>query len=90
METNEIIKKGVNVEFVYRDRNSILTDTDLMTISRGNVPDFPNIRLVKIGELPYQIDHGTHVRNTSEVGTVNFKTTLVKGKVSKRVIITLA
>ena len=89
-ETNDIIKKGVNIVFTYKDRSAILSDNDLMTISRGNIPDFPKIRLVKIGELPYQIDHGTHVKNTSEVGTVNFKTTLIKGKVSKRVIITLA
>ena len=88
-ETNEIIKKGVNVEFEYRPRSSVLSDGDLMAISRGIVPEHQQIRLVKIGNLPYQIDHGTHVKNTSEVGEVKFKTTLVKGKVSKRISISL-
>ena len=60
-----------------------------MAISRGIVPEHQQIRLVKIGNLPYQIDHGTHVKNTSEVGEVKFKTTLVKGKVSKRISISL-
>ncbi|EQD35651.1 Alanyl tRNA synthetase second additional domain protein [mine drainage metagenome] len=89
-ETNAIISRGEKVDFTYKKRDEVVSNHDFMTMTRGNIPEFPEIRLVKIGDLPYQPDFGTHVHNTKEVGKVIFKTTLIKGKVSKRVIVSLA
>ena len=61
----------------------------MVRINRGKIPDYDKIRMVKIDELPIQHDIGTQVAKTAEVGRIVFKSTLVKGKLSKRVTITL-
>ena len=64
--------------------------SELMAVTKGKVPDFEKIKLVKIQDYPEFPDMGTQVRNTSEVGNINIKTTLVKGKINNRLSITLS
>jgi misacylated tRNA(Ala) deacylase len=47
------------------------------------------IRTVEIVGLDLQADGGTHVRNTREVGTLRVTGTRSKGKINKRIEITL-
>lgn len=88
-ETNKVLKGGVETETFYLSRQEFEKDKDLMAISKNEVPDFDQIRILKIGDLPLQHEIGTNVKNTSEVGTIKFKTTLVKGKISKRLAVFL-
>ena len=48
------------------------------------------IRVIDISGLDKQADGGTHVRSTSEVGTVRVVKTESKGKANKRMRIELA
>ncbi|EQD36231.1 metal-dependent hydrolase [mine drainage metagenome] len=62
----------------------------MMAFTKGKVPDFEKIKLVKIKGYPEFPDMGAQVRNTSEVGTINVKTTLVKGKINNRLSLSLS
>lgn len=88
-ETNKILKGGIDTETFYLSKGEFERDGDLMKISKGEVPDSEKIRILKIGDLPLQHDIGINVKNTSEVGAVKFKTTLIKGKISKRITVLL-
>lgn len=88
-ETNRILKSGIETETFYLARQEFEANDELMAISKNEVPDFDKIRILKIGDLPLQHEIGIGVRNTSEVGTVKFKTSLVKGKISKRITVLL-
>ena len=61
-----------------------------MKICKGKLPDGDKMRIMHIDGLPSQLEFGTNVANTSEVGTINYKTTLTKGILNKRVNITLS
>ena len=45
--------------------------------------------VLEIDGVPDQMEFGTNVKNTREIGPVEFKTNLVKGKISRRINITL-
>ena len=61
----------------------------LMASIKGKVPDIPEVRVVKIMGLPDQMEMGTLVKNSSEVGQIKLKTNLIKGKVGTRVNLSL-
>ena len=88
-ETNKVLKSDIETETFYLSREEFERDKDLMAISKNEVPDFEKIRILKIGDLPLQHEIGTNVKKTGEVGTVKFKTSLVKGKISKRLAVFL-
>lgn len=88
-ETNKLLKSDMETETFYLSREEFERDKDLMAISKNEVPDFEKIRILKIGDLPLQHEMGVNVKKTGEVGTVKFKTSLVKGKLSKRLTVTL-
>lgn len=88
-ETNKALKSGLKTETMYLSKEEFERDNDLMAISKNEVPDFERIRVLKVGDLPLQHDIGTNVKDTVEVGTVKFKTSLVKGKISKRLAVFL-
>ena len=52
-------------------------------------PHIKNIRTVEIVGLDLQADGGTHVNNTSEVGTIHIIDYKSKGKINKRIYIEL-
>lgn len=88
-ETNKALKSGIETETFFLSKQEFEKDKDLMAISKNEIPDFEQIRILKIGDLPLQHEIGTNVKNTSEVGTIKFKTSLVKGKISKRLAVFL-
>ncbi len=88
-ETNKVLVSDIETETFYLSREEFERDKDLMAISKNEVPDFEKIRILKIGDLPLQHEIGTNVKKTGEVGKVKFKTTLVKGKISKRLTVLL-
>ena len=50
-------------------------------------PGIPQVRVVEIVGLDLQADGGTHVRNTSEVGSIRVVDYKSKGKINKRIYI---
>ena len=88
-EANEIVSSGIDVETTYISKEEFSSDRKLVDFVRGKIPDYERIRLTKIDGLPAMPDLGTQVKNTKEVGKIAIKTTLVKGKINKRLIINL-
>lgn len=89
-DANEIVSRDLEIKNSYITAEEYRSNEELMGISKGNVPDHDRIRLCSIDDLPKQYDMGTQVAKTSEIGTINLKTSLVKGKLNKRVILTLS
>lgn len=88
-EANKMVENDLPVEISYISREEFTSNEELMKISKGKIPDVGKIRLVKIGDLPSQPDFGTNVDKTGEVGRIEFKTNLVKGKINSRITIFL-
>jgi alanyl-tRNA synthetase/misacylated tRNA(Ala) deacylase len=89
-EANEIVSKGVEISNIYMSRDEFQNNPQLMDILKNRVPDMEKIRMFKIEGLPMIPDMGTQVKNTSEIGKINLKTSLLKGKINKRITITLS
>lgn len=87
---NTIAASKVPVKTSYISKDDFEKNEQLMQVSKGKVPDYENIRICTIGDLPPLPDMGTQVANTGEIGTINVKTSLVKGKLNKRITITLS
>jgi len=63
---------------------------DLIRTKINLLPDgIANVRTVEIVGLDLQADGGTHVANTSEVGTIKIVDYKSKGKINKRIEIAL-
>jgi alanyl-tRNA synthetase/misacylated tRNA(Ala) deacylase len=60
-----------------------------MSYSTGTLSDDEELRVINISGLPLQSDYGLYVANTGEVGEINIKSSMVKGKIDKRLTITL-
>jgi len=84
-----VVSSAVPVQQRFVTREEFSKIPELMKISKGKVPDFERVKLTKISDLPEFPDMGTQVKNTSEVGTIEIKTTLVKGKLNNRLNISL-
>jgi alanyl-tRNA synthetase len=85
-----IVESSLELKTRFVTKSEFQASSELMSATKAKVPDFERIKLVKIGDYPEFPDMGTQVRNTSEVGTINIKTTLVKGKINNRLNITLS
>jgi len=78
------------IEVSFLHRADALADEDLIRTKVNLIPEFvTRIRVVDIVGLDKQADGGTHVPNTSEVGTFAVTKTESKGKGNKRVRIQL-
>ncbi len=88
-KAREIVSSGIEVKSRFVSREEFSASEHLMKLVKGRVPDFDKIKLTQISDYPEFPDMGTQVKNTSEVGTINVKTTLVKGKLNNRLSISL-
>lgn len=88
-ETNNMIKKGVSLERSKLTREDFLKNEELVKQCKNKVPDVPELWIVKIDGLPDQLEMGTVLKNTSEMGEIKLKTNLIKGKVGTRVNLSL-
>ncbi|MGC8608972.1 MAG: alanyl-tRNA editing protein [Thermoplasmata archaeon] len=86
-EANEIVKNNVEIKTKYISQDEYMNNEDLRKL--GIHEDFGSdrVRLVGIGELPFQPDFGTHVKKTGEIGEIKYKTSKIKGKISNRITI---
>ena len=95
----EEVKNNLNdlIQGNYAVTDSWISDTDLdknpdlvRTMSVAPPRGAGKIRMVKIGDnIDYQPCGGTHVKNTSEIGLVEITKVENKGKLNKRIVVSL-
>ena len=88
-EANKVAKSNADTNFSYLSREDFLKKEEMMKLCKARVPDYDKIRILHLNGIPDQMEFGTNVKNTSEIGEIEFKTNLVKGKISRRINITL-
>ena len=82
---NAELQRGYETAIRFLDREVAFADPDLIRTKVNLLPDFlQTIRVVDIVGLDKQADGGTHVSNTSEVGSIRVIKTESKGKANKR------
>jgi Ser-tRNA(Ala) deacylase AlaX len=88
-KANVEIKKNKNVKSYYLPRQEALKIPGIVKLAGALPPSVETLRIVEIVDLDIQADGGTHVKNTSEIGTLKFDSAENKGKGRKRVTITI-
>jgi len=98
-ELVEEIEKAVNVEVTNArpvttrilPREEAFQIPDLIRTKINLLPEgITDVRVVEILGLDLQADGGTHVKNTSEVGSINITDYKSKGKINKRIYVEIS
>lgn len=85
-KVNFEIKKGLEVTSEILPRAEAEKIPDLIRTKINLLPpNLTKIRVVKIAGLDLQADGGTHVRNTSVIGTIKIVDYKSKGRINKRI-----
>ncbi|MCL7382827.1 MAG: alanyl-tRNA editing protein [Thaumarchaeota archaeon] len=88
-EANKIVEEGRNVKIRFIPREELVNNPELIRIKPELIPNLPSLRIVEIEGFDAQLDGGTHVSNTREVGRIKIVKTINKGKFNKRLEIVL-
>lgn len=86
---NSELKQSRYVKAYTLPREDALKIPGIVKLAGALPPSVDSLRIVEIENLDIQADGGTHVRNTSEIGTLKFESAENKGKGRKRVTIIL-
>jgi misacylated tRNA(Ala) deacylase len=87
---NEEVVKSHPVQIKILPREEAFQIPDLIRTKINLLPEgIQQVRVVEIVGLDLQADGGTHVRNTSEVGTIRVTDYKSKGKINKRIYVEL-
>jgi misacylated tRNA(Ala) deacylase len=86
---NNELKKSREVKNYYLAKEDAMKIPGIVKLAGVLPPDVATLRIVEIEDLDIQADGGTHVKNTSEIGTLKFESAENKGKGRKRVTIVL-
>lgn len=85
---NKEVKKAREIQVKILPREEAFQIPDLIRTKINLLPEgITQIRTVEIVGLDLQADGGTHVRNTSEVGTIRVTDYKSKGAINKRIYI---
>lgn len=88
-EANQVIRehRRILVRFLSREE---FERSDLVRLAKNLVPpEIREVRVIEIEGFDAQADGGTHVANTSEIGTLRVTKTENKGKINRRLEIAL-
>jgi len=88
-EANKIVDEGRNVKIRFIPREELVNNPELIRIKPELIPNLPSLRIVEIEGFDAQLDGGTHVSNTKEVGKIKIVKTINKGRFNKRLEIVL-
>jgi Ser-tRNA(Ala) deacylase AlaX len=88
-ESNIVAASGLEVRAYMISREEFSKNPDLMRVNPELYQKYEHIRVVEITGFDAQADGGTHVRNTSEIGKIKFRSYESKGKKNKRIYIDL-
>ena len=87
---NKEVGAARNVRIAIHSREEAFKIPDLIRTKINLLPPhIKEIRTIEIVDLDLQADGGTHVNNTSEVGTIHITDYKSKGKINKRLYIEL-
>lgn len=84
-QANQIIKKALPVTIKFMPREQVEADPSLQKLHKGLPEGLKTFRIVEIKNFDIQADGGTHVKNTSEVGELEFIKAENKGAQRRRV-----
>jgi len=86
-ETNEIIKKDLKVEVSFVSKEEALKDDSLVRLANRDFIERlgDEVRIVSIGDFDKQMDGGTHVHSTKEIGSLKMLKMDNRGKNNRRV-----
>jgi misacylated tRNA(Ala) deacylase len=87
---NDEVSNAREIRVAILPRKQAFQIPDLIRTKINLLPEgIQKVRIVEIGGLDTQADGGTHVNNTSEVGTIRVVDYKSKGKINKRIYIEL-
>lgn len=84
-EANAAIARNLEVTISFLPREEALKIEGAVKLAVALPPDVKELRMVRIGDVDYQADGGTHVKNTSEIGKIIFLGAENKGKNNRRI-----
>lgn len=87
---NEVIQKNLEVKKYFMPRDEALQMPELFSLKNVLPPNVEELRIVEIVGFERAACGGTHVNNTSEIGTVKFTEIANKGKNNRRVYFTVS
>lgn len=89
-EMNQVVRDNREVKTLWLDREEALKRADLYRLSDDLLPKgVERLRIVDIVGFDAQLDGGTHVARTGEIGSIKISKTENKGKDNKRIEIVL-
>jgi misacylated tRNA(Ala) deacylase len=86
---NQIIQEAHPVNFLFKSREDVMKDPDLLRLARGMPEEIREFRIVDIEGFDKQVCGGTHLKNTSEIGRLKIVGLENKGKSNRRVYFSL-
>jgi misacylated tRNA(Ala) deacylase len=88
---NQILKKNHEISYEWIENEDLQKKPELVRTMSVKPPKTEDkIRLVKIGNIDLQPCGGTHVKNTSEIGSILIGKIENKGKMNRRVNISIS
>ena len=94
IQINEILAKNLQISITSRPRKEAIEflkhknyQIKYLEMVPKSVRDF---RIVTIGDYDFAACAGTHVKNTSEIGSISFLSTKNKGKLRERIFYTVS
>jgi len=90
-KSNEIAEQGLEIRAKVLPKEEALKNPNLIRTIPGKelIEKLENVRVIEIVGLDEQMDGGTHVKNTKEIGKIVLSSYESKGKHNKRAKITL-
>ena len=84
-EANAQIARNLEVSVSFLPREEAMKVEGAVKLAAALPPEIRELRMVRIGDVDYQADGGTHVKNTSEIGKITFLGAENKGKSNRRI-----
>jgi misacylated tRNA(Ala) deacylase len=90
-KSNQIAEQGLEIRAKFLPKEEALKNPNLIRTIPGKelIEKLENVRVIEIVGLDEQMDGGTHVKNTKEIGKIVLSSYESKGKHNKRAKITL-
>jgi misacylated tRNA(Ala) deacylase len=86
---NKAISQNIDIETSFLPREEAMKIPGVVKLAGALPPSIETLRIVKIGDVDEQADGGTHVKNTSEIGTIKLLKLENKGKSNRRAYFTI-
>jgi len=84
-KTNEVIAKGIPVEIGIISYQEAQQDNNFSKPSKHLMPNIPELRVIDIKGFDKQACGGTHLKDISEIGKIEFVKAQNKGKNNRRI-----